>query len=470
MVYDVTAYVSNNQIEVEYNGVVSKRLKEKAFELDNTQESFTFIVRAVNEGYSFNPKNLIKPDINPNEFLYAEYENRTYIQVYEENADVSYNANYTEMYITLYKETSTCLKYCLDRQYYADLNFSFKPSVDEQEPDRFVYITGTLSNCTCNYENGEVITSEKPFIIITANSGYEFDGNYSFMRDGVTEFFDNTGNTLFTEIKNTNSYYYLNDNYTATKARETISDFVRIYNPSEFDLTALSKIRFEVEDENIIDLGTFILALYKLPFAIPETELETGSNIVLGNIDTELKTTKVLTYNLRVDMGVIIVPEKYGNVYDYISTQCILHIPYFDKVYLSTEYVIGHEISIEYIIDLYTGNITANIYSTFINGIVQTLNGIIAYNIPFIQQSNNMVSNYVSNVNKNVIEKAFIEVVRNVPYNVDTVFGKPTVDYGKLSDYKGYIEVSEIVLNTTATADEKTEIIKLLNEGVFINE
>ena len=463
--------ISINRINADFYFEGKKYSNDSTITLDDTKDEFIFEFHA-KDGYSFNPKNINKPTIDISK-LYVSC--RLDDIFYEVSADISYNKDYTILYLKLIKNESVILRYCLDDTFYRFRFIGFeegiKATVDEQPPiTRFVYITGTLSNCICNYENGEEITDEKPFIIITANDGYEFDGNYSYTSDGILEFFDNTGNTLFAEISSLYDIYYLSDNYTATKARETISDFVRIYNPSELDLTALSKIRFEVEDENIIDLGTFILALYKLPFAIPETELETGSNIVLGNIDTELKTTKVLTYNLRVDMGVIIVPEKYGNVYDYISTQCILHIPYFDKVYLSTEYVIGHEISIEYIIDLYTGNITANIYSTFINGIVQTLNGIIAYNIPFIQQSNNMVSNYVSNVNKNVIEKAFIEVVRNVPYNVDTVFGKPTVDYGKLSDYKGYIEVSEIVLNTTATADEKTEIIKLLNEGVFINE
>ena len=43
-----------------------------------------------------------------------------------------------------------------------------------------VSITGTLKNCTCNYSDGEVITNDKPNIILTANNGYEFDGEFLY--------------------------------------------------------------------------------------------------------------------------------------------------------------------------------------------------------------------------------------------------------------------------------------------------
>ena len=34
---------------------------------------------------------------------------------------------------------------------------------------------------------------------------------------------------------------------------------------------------------------------------------------------------------------------KYNNIYDFINTECILHLPVSDKVYLNTEYVVGQK-------------------------------------------------------------------------------------------------------------------------------
>ena len=218
-------------------------------------------------------------------------------------------------------------------------------------------------------------------------------------------------------------------------------------------------------------MGQYITALFKIPFEIP-TDLITDEkrNIVLGKFDTNVSANGLTTYNMVVDIGVITVPEKYENVYDYIDTECILNLPYFDKVYLSNEFVIGQTVRIEYIIDLYSGNATCNIYSSFTGGIVESTNGVICCNIPFVQKTNNSVVGLISNINKNIIDTAYIEVIRNKPYNVETVFGAETIDFGVIGDYTGYIEVSDVVLNSNATNEEKNEITNLLKEGVTINE
>ena len=137
-------------------------------------------------------------------------------------------------------------------------------------------------------------------------------------------------------------------------------------------------------------------------------------------------------------------------------------------MYINTEYVIGNTLTIKYIIDLYTGNVTTNVYSSFVNDIIETQTQQIAENIPFIQKQNNSVVGTISNINKNVIETAYIEIVRNIPYDSENVFGRETIDYGVIGTYTGYIRVSDAVLQTTATINEKEEITQLLKEGVFL--
>lgn len=331
-----------------------------------------------------------------------------------------------------------------------------------------VSITGSLTNCTCNYSDGEVLTEDKPKIILTANDGYIFDEVFTYRRGAITSSF--SLNDEKTELSTTISdgyNYVLDEEYKAIKEVELIGDFTRLYNPVETELTQLAKVRFQ----NDVDMGQYITALFKIPFELP-TELitEEKRNIVLGTYDTNVSCNGLTTYNLVVNIGEITTPEKYENVYDYIDTECVLHLPYFDKVYLSNEFVIGQTLRIEYIIDLYSGNATCNIYSTFTGGIVESINGVIACNVPFVQKQNNSVVGLISNINKNIIDTAYIEVIRNKPYNIETVFGNETIDFGTIGSYNGYIKVSDVVLNSSATNEEKKEITDLLKEGVTINE
>lgn len=335
-----------------------------------------------------------------------------------------------------------------------------------------VSITGTLKNCTCNYSDGEVITNDKPEIILTANNGYEFDGVYKYLRDVITSSFSVSDDkkTLYTSISDGYNYE-LNEEYKATKIVEKIGNFANIYYTNENELTELSKIRFVSNNSTTVDYGSFITALYKLPFPIDSGILaEEKSHIILGNYDSNVESTRLMTYKTEIDGGIISVPEKYKNVYDYLNTECILHLPHFNKMYINTEYVIGQTLTIKYIIDLYTGNVTANVYSSFIDDIIETQTQQIAENIPFIQKQNNSIVGTVSNINKNAITTAFIEIVRNIPYDNENIFGKETIDYCVIGTKTGYIKVSDVVLNCTATVEEKEEIEQLLKEGVFINE
>lgn len=335
-----------------------------------------------------------------------------------------------------------------------------------------VSITGTLKNCTCNYSDGEVITNDKPNIILTANNGYEFDGVYKYLRDVITSSFSVSDDkkTLYTSISDGYNYE-LNDEYKATKIVEKIGNFANIYYTNENELTELSKIRFVSDSSATVDYGSFITALYKLPFPIySEILAEVKSHIILGNYDSNVESTRFITYNTQVDGGKIEIAEKYKNVYDYLNTECILHLPFFNKMYLNTEYVIGQTLTIKYLVDFYTGNVTANVYSSFIDDIIETQTQQIAENIPFIQKQNNSIIGTISNINKNTIKTAFIEIVRNIPYDSENVFGKETIEYCVIGTKTGYIRCSDVVLNCTATVDEKEEIKQLLKEGVFINE
>ena len=332
-----------------------------------------------------------------------------------------------------------------------------------------VYITGTIANATCNYSDGEVLKIGKD-IIITANKGFTFKKHYTYTEGVYTQpILNGTTYLLITISKYRTEDIYLDDDYIATKEIEQLGTFTNLYKTNQEELSELSRVRFFVSEGEVKDYGQFINSLYILPFDIPSDILGDKSTILLGNLDSEVESTLISTYSFDIDGGEIEVPLKYNNIYDFVNTECILHLPFLDKVYLNTEYVIGQKLTITFTIELYSGTLTANIKSSFNNEIVESISGLIGMNIPFMQKTNNSVINSISNVYKNKINRCFIEVNRNIPYTKnDNVFGGSVVEYGRIGDYTGYLECDKIVLETNATNQEQEEIKNILRNGVFI--
>lgn len=337
----------------------------------------------------------------------------------------------------------------------------------------YVYITGTFNNCICNYENGEKVDTTKP-VVISANSGYDFKGVNTYKKGTTTyEFTKNEDNTqLYIKTASfTDDYnYYINDNYSATKNSELVSGFVNLYNVTNTELKALSKARFVGNEGTTVDYGEFITQLYVLPFEIDSGLIGEKDNIILGNYDSNVKSTLIRDSKLYIDGGIITVPNKYNNVYDYLNTTCTLRLPYFNPIIIDVDNVIDKTLTIQFIVDLYSGNCTATIKSSFTGEIIHSQTTNIVTQIPFIQKQNNSIVNQLSNVNENLIDTPFIEIVRNIPYYANDIFGKATIVFDTIGSVTGYCEVSDIQLITTATNEEKEEIESILKDGIFIKE
>lgn len=338
----------------------------------------------------------------------------------------------------------------------------------------YVYITGELNNCTCNYENGEEITTDK-ILTITANSGYTFKGVYTYKNgSGSTkQFSKNNEQTVLTidYIGNWNTYNIeLNDNYNATKISELVSGFVNLYRTNNSELMKLSKARFVTNEGSTVDYGEFITQLYVLPFTIPNDIIGDKGNIILGNYDSKVESTLITDSKLYIDGGTITVPNKYNNVYDYLNTTCTLRLPYFNPIIIDVDNVINKTLTIQFIVDLYSGNCTATITSSFTGEIIHSETTNIVTQIPFIQKQNNSIVNRLSNVNENLIDTSFIEITRNIPYYANDIFGKATIVFDTVGSVTGYCEISDIQLITTATNEEKEEIESILKDGIFIKE
>ena len=330
-----------------------------------------------------------------------------------------------------------------------------------------ILITGSFVHCSCNYSNGETISPSKPRLEIVADDGFIFLNEFKYKQAGVTKYLNKSDDNKMLYKDLTTRGLNLNDVYTAVTAPKTMTSFVHLYKTNDNELSALAKARFKDVSGNTVDYGQYISALYRIPVDLSNISGD-KSNIMLGQYDSMVASTLLNQYLIDIDGGAITIPEKFNNAYDYLTTECILHLPFLDEINLPAHYVVNQTINIKYKLDLYSGTLTASIYSSYLNSIVANTSGVIVTNIPFIQKQTDNVVNSLSNVFTNLIPTAFMEVTRNIPYDNVNVFGKECVDFDMIGNKTGYLKCDNISLVTKATINEKNEIMSLLKDGIIL--
>lgn len=253
-----------------------------------------------------------------------------------------------------------------------------------------------------------------------------------------------------------------------------VSGFNHVYLVDNKKLRKIMDERLVIEsgDPNrrvAYDLGDFIINVLELPFPVLDDLKNIEKNIVLGKSELSVTSMELLSDFMVLDLGNITVPKKYNNSYDYLNTVAKLHLPFIDSIDLELEYVIGHTINVKYVIDFYSGNVTLNITSDKVDKVFYSNNFSIGRNIPFITSNNRKIGS-ISDLRglNNGVFNAFIEVIRNKPYEMDNHFNNDITVQTKLINETGYVVVNNAIINTSASLEEKKRIISLLNSGVFI--
>src|SRR5699024_9187807 len=232
----------------------------------------------------------------------------------------------------------------------------------------------------------------------------------------------------------------------------------------------------DLGDESKDEVAPFIINLLRLPFTVPnkyigdETVIKIGNRVYDTAYDGIRKAETIENDLITIDLGYIEVPHKYNNTYDFVNTDIYLNILNSQKISLPIEYVIGYNVSIEFIINLVNGEGTLNIYSSKTDTVIHSEVIQLGQEIPFFM---NKEKTSVGNVNiqpivNNKIKQPFVEVIRNKPIN-DEMFLNKIEKTGYLRDITGYAEITNVNLNIEATTDEISKIESILKEGVIFN-
>lgn len=254
-------------------------------------------------------------------------------------------------------------------------------------------------------------------------------------------------------------------------------------------------------NESIISLALFPVK--------PTAEMKTAGNIILGGVDTEIQSERLVSHAIEVSFGVAdftAIGEYYGSFLDYEPhTTATIFLPFIGQHQLRINDIQNTKVRLTYIIDYLNGDITAQIETTDkITRTIEQLHGNCAVQIPltssnYSQLYQSLIS-FVGNVangnaggaisdimsqkvSHNTIGgmgassgahgrlDAFILLNRPkqiLPQHYNELNGRPLQTGGVVSDYHGYTKGIIEVQIPTATEREKEEITSLFEGGVYL--
>lgn len=253
--------------------------------------------------------------------------------------------------------------------------------------------------------------------------------------------------------------------------------FNKVYSVDAGIMALVNKNRFKTVEVGSGETGTFervdygnqILGLVSLPFAIDPSYIVEPESVQLGELTLNVRAPRVTDDSIRVPLGSIVVPPAVDST-DYVGVTALLYLPRLDPVSIDLEYVIGQTLTVDYLIDVYSGRATVNIESTKTGGVVIQREVDMGFNIPYINFLNQSVDNPNIQVGgDNGITKPRLDLVKSdliLPKGFYTV---PVVAEGTLAGYNGYATVEFIQLDFKAPLSEKEMLTNKLNSGVIIN-
>lgn len=165
---------------------------------------------------------------------------------------------------------------------------------------------------------------------------------------------------------------YSNFNMFYALTRQQVGDLLTELNTSTFIDNI--QLLFETPIENVVNLRVY-------PFDV-KAHHPVGSVLEDSSIIINVVTMETQGYSLAhvpsppFNLGKIAIPKHYNNFLDYSPyTKIELYLPYVDFVTLDTNLVMGKTISIDYVVDYFSGKCTAFI------SVEETVNGVTTSNI-----------------------------------------------------------------------------------------
>ena len=298
----------------------------------------------------------------------------------------------------------------------------------------------------------------------------------------------------------------------------TVTAMWHIYNPSSSELSSFGSWMWEqtIIDQIIRLFNNPMEAVIGLHAVYVEPHVGSPNAIVVGNIASRVSSNIVTKQYKSLNCGSVWLTEYFGNVFDYAPyTKVKLYLPFVGIVDLNVADVMRGEITVQYMVDVYTGACTATVSVSRdgVGGVLYQYSGNCAVEYPVSGASysrmwqalastvavglggaatgniagaaGNMIStamqakvdvahsgSFSGNPGAMGIKKPYLIITRpqtNMAIDFERYDGRGSNYTSRVGDCSGYIKCKEVHLNVPgAYKDELDEIEELLKEGILI--
>lgn len=217
---------------------------------------------------------------------------------------------------------------------------------------------------------------------------------------------------------------------------------------------------FAYIDDDRFDVSQYMNNLIELPFIVDT--VTTVKNISIGRLSSQVVSHETKSQFITVDLGVINVPAKYNNGYDYQNKSIKLFTPFVSPITINNENSINNSIHIVYKVDISSGFLTVNLYNNDVLFFTGTNN--IASQLPFLNSIKNTIINRNTHFNDNDIRRPYLVVTRETPILNNDYY--PTIERGLIKNYNGNIK-ARLLNNLNISNNEFSELNNLLESGVY---
>lgn len=246
---------------------------------------------------------------------------------------------------------------------------------------------------------------------------------------------------------------------------------INVYNVDFNILNSFAALRYiqETQTSGILkDYADYVISLNRFYFPITNT---LPNVIKLANYDTNINANTPLNDIVTLDFGNVTIPQYNADICDY-ETEIKLLIPFYGFYNISNDYI-GKTISLIFDVNIINGK-----------GIAKLICNDIIFDCINIEPCTEVLYKPKINMNINtenlnarnlygltpyLYVKYFDSENQNI-YNVDN-------ERKTLNEINGFAKVNEIILNqsvfsssTFITDGEKTELINILQNGVYFNQ
>lgn len=225
-----------------------------------------------------------------------------------------------------------------------------------------------------------------------------------------------------------------------------------------------------VDGDVEFDYGSYLLKTIQFPFTIGADFIGEEDFIRLATKSLDTKAPIITNDEIELDIGEVVIPEKYGDGRDYSNVTMTLYMPYNANVDLNIQQCMGATLHIKYVVNAYDGSAVAIITSNKTDETIMSNSFNLGFEIVVNQTQDIRTFGAISNNRSdNEVQTAYVEVQRMVPANADDIYTNLVPDFGTLENVTGYAIVDNMKITGNINYDEKQQLKSIVETGVYIN-